>query len=339
MKWSEVEKENIIKLLLSVDESNRTLALQILNPSNVIDEFIPVIYFLYICDYDLEVNSDFLSVFKKLSKTHLTEWNRKAGFLKDIFSIQKSNLKEAIQTYEQEAMELFDNFFCQSPQNVHIYNSLGNLLKNLGMKKNALVYLKKAAEYDPTSYSYNFDYAYNLPENKKNAQISLKHYQKCLSIKDVGIAPYHNMGRIYTHQLGDYEKASEIMREGLLKYPDATDTMIEIALAEENMGNLKTARTFLENAIEKNPYNDLAHNNLAFMLWQHFKEYNLAKNHIEKALELKPKDGLFWHTLAEVEWYGFQNREKALEALYNGKKVQKSYKGGDEMIKELEILD
>jgi tetratricopeptide (TPR) repeat protein len=205
------------------------------------------------------------------------------------------------------------------------------------MKQKGLEYLKKAVHFAPNSYSHNFDYAFNLNESKKNAQTIIKHYEKCIEIDDYGIGPYHNIGRIYSHYLKEYQKALEVMKIGNDKFPCA-DTMIEMALAEENIGNIDTARNYLEMAIKQFSESDLAYNNLAFLLWQNYNEPDYAKFNIEKALEIKPYEGLYWHTLAEVEWYAFKNKEKALEALYKAKKVQKSYKGGDEMIAELEKI-
>jgi Tfp pilus assembly protein PilF len=112
--------------------------------------------------------------------------------------------------------------------------------------------------------------------------------------------------------------------------------MIELALALEDLGQLDEARSMLYEAIEIDEYSHLAYNNLAYLLWMHFDEFEFAKQNINIALQMKPNDGLYWHTLAEVEWYGFKNKENALAALYKGKEVQKSYKGGDELIKELE---
>jgi tetratricopeptide (TPR) repeat protein len=102
------------------------------------------------------------------------------------------------------------------------------------------------------------------------------------------------------------------------------------------MGNLDAAKNYLDSAISAFPDSDLAYNNLAFMLWNYFKEYKEAKKNIKIALKISPKDGLYWHTLAEVEWYGFKNRKKALEALHQAKAVQPSYKAADAMIAEIE---
>jgi tetratricopeptide (TPR) repeat protein len=335
MKWSSDEKENLVKLLLSVDENNRSLAIELLKTADDTDEYSSALFFLDCCDYYLKDDPDFQNVFNKISEQQRAEWSRKTGFLKSVYSQRKHELNELINVYETEAKAVYDEYFSLAPQYAHIYNTLGNRLVTAGMKAKGLEYLKKAVTFDPESYSNNFDYAFNLNESKKNALTVIKHYKKCIEIMDNGIGPYHNIGRIYAHQLGEFALAAEIMKEGIAKFPYA-DTMIEIAMAEENMGNLDTARAYLEKAIETQPENALAHNNFAFLLWKYFDAFESAKMHSEKALQLKPKDGLYWHTLAEVEWYGFKNRERALEALYKGKEVQKSYKGGDEMIRELE---
>lgn len=339
MNWTSEEKENLLKLLLSVDESNRNLAFEILNTIYNIDEFAPVLYLIYNVDYEIIAHENILRLFGKISAEKNKEWTEKSELIKSIYRFSKIELKDLLENYEKEAMQIFETYLAMAPQHAHVYNTIGNRFIRMGMKTKGLSFLKKAAEFNPQSYTNNFDYAFNTSESKKNAAIVIKHYKKCIELEDRGIAPYHNMGRLYAHQMGDYFKAIEILKEGLLKYPKSTDTMIELASSLGHSGNIKDERSYLEQAIENDSYCHLAHNNFAFLLWSKFKEYDKAKTHILNALNIKPKDGLYWHTLAEVEWYGFKNREKALEALYKGKSVQKSYKGGDQMIAELENIN
>jgi tetratricopeptide (TPR) repeat protein len=337
MNWNPEEKENLIKLLLSVDHSNRTLALELLNQANECDDFATPLFFLDACIYDIKQEAGFNLVLNKISLEKQAFYNDTLGFFKNLYYLNKKELQDSLALYEERLASEFEKLFKLATQYSHIYNSLGNNLISLNLKKKGLEYLKKAVEYNPESYSNNFDFAYNLNESKKNALTIIQHYKKCITIKDNGIGPYHNIGRIYAHQLGEYSLALEVMKEGISKYPYA-DTMIEMALAEENLGNLPEAREYLLMALKTDPDSNLAHNNLAFMLWKYFKEFDLAKSHINAAIKLKSREGLYWHTLAEVEWYGFKNKELALEALYKAKEVQKSYRGGDEMIAELEAF-
>ena len=337
MNWNQEEKENLVKLLLSIDQDNRSLALELLNQANNCDDFATPIFFLDTCIYEIHQDPTFHLVLKKISAEKQAFYNDIIGFFKNLYYLNKKEMQDCIALYEEKLASEFEKLFKLAAQYSHLYNSLGNNLISLNMKKKGLEYLEKAVKFNPESYSNNFDFAYNLNESKKNALTIIKHYKKCIEIKDNGIGPYHNVGRIYAHQLGEYALALEVMKEGIGKYPYA-DTMIEMAMAEENLGNLPEAREYLLMALKTDPDSNLAHNNLAFMLWKYFKEFDLAKSHINAAIKLKSREGLYWHTLAEVEWYGFKNKELALDALYKAKEVQKSYRGGDEMIAELEAF-
>ena len=335
MNWTTEEKENLIGLLLSIDESNRALAFEILMQAQNPDEFSDVLHFLICCNIDLEELPNFFFVYDRISKTELDKFGMISDFFFPLRHQSKQKITDFLALFENSFSAIFVGFIKRAPHYAFIYNSLGNYLIRKKFKQKGLYYLEKAVHFYPNSFTNNFDYAYNLNESKKNAQTIISLYKKCIELEDVGIGPYHNIGRIYTHQLKDFQKALEYLTAGNSKFPCA-DTMIEMAMAEENMGNFDAAKNYLESAISAFPDSDLAYNNLAFMQWNYFKTYKEAKKNIKIALKISPKDGLYWHTLAEVEWYGFKNKEKALEALHQAKTVQPSYKAADAMIAEIE---
>ena len=337
MNWTAEEKENLTKLLLSIDGNNRSLAFEILNQAKCTDEFSAELHFLICCNIDLEEEPNFFIVYDKMSKTELERYNEVSDFMFPLRHQSKQKISEFLNLYETSFAAIFERFFTMAPHYAYMYNSLGNYLIRYKFKKKGLEYLEKAVGYYPESFSNNFDYAYHLNESKKNAPTIIRLYKKCIEIDDSGVGPYHNIGRIYAHQLKDYKKALEILKEGNDKFPNA-DTMIEMAMAEENLGNLETAKNYLESAISAFPDSDLAYNNLAFMQWSYFNEFKEAKKNIKIALKISPKDGLYWHTLAEVELFGFKNKKKALEALHQAKAVQPGYKAADLMIAEIEKM-
>lgn len=337
MNWTSEEKENLTKLLLSIDGNNRALAFEILNQAEKTDDFSDVLNFLICCNIDFNEEPNFFNVYDKLSKEALSVYESITDFMLPLRHQSKQKINEFLELYESSFAAKFEQFFTMAPHYAYIYNSLGNYLIRYKFKKKGLEYLEKAVSYYPESFSNNFDYAYHLNESKKNAATIIRLYQKCIEIDDAGIGPYHNIGRIYLHQLKDYKKALEIMTVGNNKFPNS-DTMIEMAMAEENLGNLETAKNYLKSAILTFPDSDLAYNNLAFMQWNYFKEFKEAKKNIKLALKINPFEGLYWHTLAEVELFGFKNKKKALEALHQAKTVQPSYRAAAKMIDEIEKL-
>jgi tetratricopeptide (TPR) repeat protein len=332
--WSKEELDKIKKLLLSADEDNQLLGLELLKQVDNKDDFAPLLVFLSIAEsgrYDI-VDS-VKGILKILDPTVRNYWKNVCNLIIDNSSKTKTELVENFEKH----IDLFDSFLLQAPRFSETYYEIGRkLIKNFKMSKNGLEFLRKGAEANPEDFNVNFDYAFFLPEEAKNADTIIRHYNICLSIKSSFFGTYHNLGKAYMLK-GDIKKAIEVFRNCLSKFPQKWETMIELSMSVKENGDKLEARSLLEQAISINPDSHLAHNNFSFLLWSEFKnEQELALYHITKALEIKPLKGLYWHTKAEVYWYGFEDKEKAFEALHKGMEVEPGYNGCGAMIKELE---
>ena len=268
-------------------------------------------------------------------ETLIDNWKKNLRLVEDLWRFNKDEFLKELLNFEK-VIDQVDVYMKLGPRYSEFYNEIGKQLIYYKQYQKGLFYLEKATQIAPNSYNAHFDYAFNLKEGKKNNDIIIKHYERCIEIDDTDYVVCHNLGRIYSHHKNNYKKAAEIFRKGILNNPNSIDTMIELALAEEGLGHVDTARSILESALLADDSSDLGHNNLAFMLWSHYGEHELAKEHINKALKLAPKIALYWHTLAEVEWYGLNDKEKAVAALNQALKVQKSYKGAKVMLAEIE---
>lgn len=333
MQWSQDDFLKIQKLLLSEDESNQLIGLELLKQNSSFDEFASLLVFLSYADINrVEVVKNIKELLVLLDSTTFSYWENACRIL---------YTKKGIEAFEKH-IDLFDSYVKTSARFAKTYMRIAKVMQHFGddeidnNSKN-LEYLQKAADFHPTDYDANYDYAFFLDNTPENADTIIKHYLRCLDIDNSYYGLYHNLGKAYSAK-EDYAKAIEVLREGLMKHPDKADGMIELSLAVKEKGEIEEARKLLELALEIDAYSHLAHNNLAFLLWDSFQEYDLALKHIQKALEIYPEYALYWHTLAEVEWYGFKNKEKALAALHQGKKHDRNYLGGDDMIKELENL-
>ena len=73
------------------------------------------------------------------------------------------------------------------------------------------------------------------------------------------------------------------------------------------------AKLYYQKALELNPKNFVAHNNLAY-LYSESKDYKLALSHAQKALEMRPNDGRVLDTIGAIE-LKLGNYEEALKHL------------------------
>ncbi len=76
-------------------------------------------------------------------------------------------------------------------------------------------------------------------------------------------------------------------------------------------GDYKTAKNDYEKAIELNPSNAKAYNNLAIILTEHFQEYEKAKQNYEKAIELDSNYAEAYYNFALLLENNFQEYKKA----------------------------
>jgi tetratricopeptide (TPR) repeat protein len=333
--WSQEELDKIQKLLLSEDEDNQLLAMELLNQVENRDEFIPILSFLLIADSNRpEVEYAAEEILMNTDETLNSYW-KKVCEVFDPYVDYTEKDQMAFDNLEKH-IALFDSFLEQAPRFSKVYQKLGKeLIKRLSKPEKGLEFIRKAADANPNDFQANFDYAFQLAEKKEHADTIIKHYMNCLNVNNSFFEIYHNLGKTYVLKR-DIKKAVEVFRLCLAKFPQKWETMIELSLSLKELGDKDEARSLLEQALALNPESHLAHNNMSFLLWSEYGEHELALNHIKRALEILPKKGIYWHTEAEVHWYGFKNKEKALEALYQGKKADNNYKGGDSMIRELE---
>ncbi len=88
------------------------------------------------------------------------------------------------------------------------------------------------------------------------------------------VRPNNNLGNAYL-KVGRYAEAKEQFIIAIQRQPGLTDTIVNIGVADHNMGNLKEAEAFYREAISRNRDLGGAHHNLAVLL--------LKKNNLELA--------------------------------------------------------
>ena len=335
MSWTQDEIESLHSLLFSNDEKNTLLALELINSRDDKSPFIPAMMFMNAIEDEVpEVALLLTEICDKLPEQDKSYWHNKVIILSMLWYFGKKEFLKYLEEYKKE-MPLFNSFMHRAPRYAYIYHSIGRRLIDFQKKMLGLEIMRKALDFDPDFSEVHFDYAFFLPEQKRYADEMVFHYERCIALGSESFEPYHNLGRVYALFKGMTDKGLEVFRAGLTKFPGTVDMLVEMAYILDEVGSYKEAKELLEQALASDDNYALAHNNLAFLYLRAFKNPEKAREHIDKALALVPQEGLYLHTLAEIEWLGYQNKDKALEALYKSK-ADKSYKGADKMIKQLE---
>jgi cytochrome c-type biogenesis protein CcmH/NrfG len=108
-------------------------------------------------------------------------------------------------------------------------------------------------------------------------------------------------------------KSAQLLEQHVAKQPQ--DQTARMLLAEKQLGSdVSAAMKSYEQAIEQNPKNYVARNNLAYLYLQ-AGQIDTAKEHGLEAVAIQPDNAAALDTLAQI-WFAEKEYEKAL-SLYN----------------------
>ncbi len=171
--WSKEELVKIQKLLLSADEDNQLIGLELLKPQGNIDFFVPVLSFLAVTEYTRpEVLRYVFQILKGAESKLSTYWENVCSVWSPFMDGLKIKAKE-IENIEKH-IGLFDSFLEQSPRFSFFYNDFGRrLIEKLHRYEKGLEFMRKAAEANPDDHNASFFYAYYLPKIPENIVICL----------------------------------------------------------------------------------------------------------------------------------------------------------------------
>ena len=287
MSWTTDEIESLYNLLFSADENNVLLAIELIKAKGEIEPFTAALAFIDAFENGLEAGEAAQELLKAfLSTEELAPWGNSLRMVHSVWYAGQAEFMRNLEAYK-EKMHIFDEFIKRAPRYAYIYREIGRqIASDFKKKKLGLEYFRKAVQLNPDSYDSNFDYADYLPEYKKYADEKIKHYQHCIDIGAKSFDIYHNLGAVYAFKKKMPQKAIEIFKEGLAKFPGSIYTMIKAAHTLDDMGEFNEARTVLEDILALDDKFHLAHNNYAFLLWNAYKDFEKARYHINKALEL-----------------------------------------------------
>lgn len=232
-----------------------------------------------------------------------TNQRREASKHYDLWLEQQPNDKDAVmgklllldsQNNFAEALELVKTFLNNRDDlQMHLLHT--HFLLMLGKYEEAkVVYdgLPKSALEMPVTKGFLARFQLNNKQPQLAIENGLIAYQSAPNNRNL-------MLLIFTYEtLGESEKALDLLNQHVEKQP--SDLAARMLLAERQIGtDTATAMASYEKALQQNPNNYIASNNLAYLYMQQ-GDIQRAKGHAQKAVELAPKNAPALDTLAQI---------------------------------------
>jgi tetratricopeptide (TPR) repeat protein len=189
---------------------------------------------------------------------------------------------------------LFRQVLLAQPDNIDVYNDLGNLLLEKGQFDQAVECYEKVIELDPQSaeaHNHLGIIFYDTGEYEK----AMTCFQKALQISPFYQA-YNNLGLALAGQ-GQLDDAIDCYRKSIEINPGYADAFYNLGIAFKENGQLDAAITSYRKSIMLDPDYDMTYNNLGNVLKEQ-GQLAEAKTNYEKAIQLNPDNAIAHVNLA-----------------------------------------
>ncbi len=239
-------------------------------------------------------------------------------------------LATVLQTYfpenTDEAIDCYEKLLEFNIDSAQIYYELGHLYLRKEDKINSVSAFKLALEKDPENPFYNnsLAYAYSKAELYDDA---IEHYKKAIAINpdaEWTSIVCHALGSLYAEVKGNIEAAVSTYQAGLILDPNNYD--LHIALGDVHMAeyDLDSAIRAYCDAITQNPENFRGYSKAGIALWEKdYVEEALVSFH--KAVELNPANEFAHNNLGIIYLDGLGDAEEALEYFEEAIELNPSY--------------
>jgi len=230
-----------------------------------------------------------------------------------------TGLIEAKKGNLDKALEIFSNVRATAPGNFDLVLQIGILQRQLEMYSESVTTFRDASLLAPTRYEphLNLSVVYDLTGQLDKAIESAR--------TALDLDPERNSVRTYLAQLlvknSRLAEAEKILQEGLVKTPDDTVLLYQLAITQDRSGRFDLAESVLKRIIEIDPEHFDALNYLGYS-WAD-RDMNLDQSlvMIKKALGIKPDAAYIIDSLGWV-YYRMGQYEEALKYLLEaGKKM------------------
>lgn len=157
-----------------------------------------------------------------------------------------------------------------------------------------------------------------VAQEKSNATKSEVPALNVISKDDIAKSAELNRRGKVNNDLGDYDKAIDYLKEAIELNPRNDIAWNNLGFSYYRKGDHDKALEYYRKAIELNPKNDSAWNNLG-LIYLDMKDYDNAIKYFREAIELSPKDDFAWNNLGWAYFYK-EDYDKAIE--YGSKAVE-----------------
>ena len=184
-----------------------------------------------------------------------------------------------------EAKPLYKTILDQHPDHAECLHLLGILHGQQGNTKDALFYLQKALNIEPTSPAIHNSLANTY--KRENTEKAVEHYNKAIELKPDYATAYNNLGIILQKQ-NRIPLAMEHYQQAINLLPNYSDAHHNLAMLYLEQRQLALAKKHYERLLSIDDSDPRAHHNIATIFLQE-NEPHKAILHFEKTILIDPE--------------------------------------------------
>ena len=179
------------------------------------------------------------------------------------------------------ALELYEKILAENPDDTNVLHLTVILYAQEKKYQLALDFIERALAIAPSATLYNS--AGNIYKNLQQIESAIKHYHQSLALQPNASA-HNNLGIIY-YQLQQYDQAKQHYQAAIKIDPNCADAYFNLGLVAQLQNDFIAATNYFDHTLKSQPQHLEAHYQLALIFQQ--QEENLkAIKHYQKILRL-----------------------------------------------------
>lgn len=200
-----------------------------------------------------------------------------------------------------KAEENFLQYHKLEPDDVEAYVKLGKISAYLKKYKEAVSFLTKAIDLNPSYYDAYYELAEIYYKSLYDLDLAIENYKKAIEINPYNNGyPYNGLARCYSKKSMFIEEEM-ILRLGLKVAPSYANLHFNLAIVLEKRKDYKSAIDEYKLAIQYNPSNAMAYNNLG-QTYADIENYSEAIYAFKTAISLDPNGEAGRFARETLEW-------------------------------------
>lgn len=203
-----------------------------------------------------------------------------------------------------EALTSLKVLYERQPDSVYVHYLLGRVYQQWGNITQADYWFKKIIEESLYFIPANIQ-RIKLYEFQGQGQKALNLIQELTQSRFTTPQIFIFGASLYS-KVESYEKAINLLREGIKKFPDYHGFLFLIGVYQEKSGNIKACINTMVDVLRNEPNHSGALNYLGYLWVERGVKLNLAEKLILRALSVKPHDGYYLDSLG---WLYFKKKE------------------------------